>query len=552
MQRAVIYARYSSENQREASIDDQIEVCNRLIERQGWQLTQIYADRSISGANAANRPAYQQMIADGDINAFDVIVAEAVDRLGRKLADVAALFDRLTYQGIKVYTVSTGEITTLQVGMLGTMAQMYLSDLREKTWRGQLGRVLQGKIPAGRAYGYDIIPSENPDQGGERRVNEIEAAVIKRIFTEYVSGRSARDIVKSLNADGIPGPDGGQWRDSTIRGQVRRGTGLLNNTLYIGKLIWNRVAYVKHPLTGKRQARVNAKEKWEISEVPHLRIVSDELWERAKARQTRMRTEMATKPNGNPLNGARRRQYLLSGVVVCGTCGSRYTIVGGDCFGCSAYKHKGTCTNNLRIGRQVLEDRVLSGLKAKMMAPDMVEEFVRTYHEEIKRGAVEAEARLAQDKKQLAEAERKISSIVAAIEDGGYNKTLKARLEELEAKKAELELRLTGATSSPIRIHPKLSDLYRKKIEDLAASLNDETIRLDAADVLRGLIDKIVLTPEGEMLKAELHGDLVQILALAEEGATKANAPAGGRGVKPSVVAGARLPRESLIVPVHL
>ena len=153
MMRAVIYARYSSENQREASIDDQIEVCRRLIERQGWQLTETYADRSISGANAANRLAFQKMIADADTNGFDIIVAEALDRLGRKLSDVAALFDRLTYLGIKVHTVSTGEVSTLQVGMLGTMAQMYLSDLREKTWRGQLGRGLQGKIPAGRAYG---------------------------------------------------------------------------------------------------------------------------------------------------------------------------------------------------------------------------------------------------------------------------------------------------------------------------------------------------------------------------------------------------------------
>jgi len=539
MQRAVIYARYSSENQREASIDDQIEVCKRLIERQGWQLTQVYADRSISGANAANRPAFQQMVADGDTGAFDVIVAEAVDRIGRKLSDIAALFDRLTYVGIKVHTVATGEVTTLQVGMLGTMAQMYLSDLREKTWRGQLGRVLQGKIPAGRAYGYDIIPSENPDQGGERRVNPAEAAIIKRVFTEFASGRSPRDIVKSLNADGIPGPEGGTWRDTTIRGQVRRGTGLLNNTLYIGRLIWNRVAYVKHPLTGKRQARVNTKDKWEITEVPHLRIISDDLWERAKARQNHARQEMAAKPNGNPLNGARRRQFLLSGAVICGSCGSGFIIVGGDCYGCSAYKHKGTCSNNLRISRAVLEHRVLSGLRAKMMAPDMVAEFARTYHEEIRRSAGEANARLAQDRKQLAEVVRKITSIVNAIEDGGYNKTLKTRLEELESTKSELEARLDGATTSPIRIHPKLSELYSRKVEQLAASLNDEAIRLEAAEIMRGLIDKIVLTPEGDVLKAELHGDLAHILALTEESTTKANAPALGRGVKPSVVAGA-------------
>jgi site-specific DNA recombinase len=538
MMKAVIYARYSSENQREASIDDQIEVCRRLIERQGWQLTQAYTDRSISGANAANRPAFLQMVDDGDNNAFDVIVTEAVDRLGRKLSDVAALFDRLTYLGIKVHTVATGEVSAMQVGMLGTMAQMYLSDLKEKTWRGQLGRVLLGKIPAGRAYGYDIIPSDRPDQGGERRINPAEAAIIVRIFTEYTAGRSARDIVKSLNAEGVPGPEGGTWRDSTIRGQVRRGTGLLNNTLYIGKLIWNRVAYVKHPLTGKRQARINSKDKWETSEVPHLRIIDDGLWQRAKARQTHMRLEMATKPGGNPLNGARRRQFLLSGVVVCGVCGGGYTVVGPDRYGCSAYKHKGTCTNHLGIGRQLLEARVLSGLRAKMMAPQMIEEFARTYHDEINRSAREADARLGQDRKLMAETDRKIASIVSAIEDGGYNRNLKARLDELESKRDEVGRRLANTVTTPIRIHPKLSEIYRKQVEHLAASLDNEGIRREAAEALRGLIDKIVLTPNGEALKVELHGDLAQILAMTQESAEMANAPAKGQGVKPSVVAG--------------
>ncbi len=187
-----------------------------------------------------------------------------------------------------------------------------------------------------------------------------------------------------------------------------------------------------------------------------------------------------------------------------------------------------------------------------MMAPQMVEEFARSYHEEINRTAREADARLAQDRKQLAEVDRKVASIVTAIEDGGYNKTLKARLDELEAKKSEVEKRLAGATTSPVRIHPKLSELYRKKVEDLAASLSDEGIRREAADLLRGLIDKIVLTPLQDGLKAELHGDLAQILALTAESSTKSNAPAFSRGVGSSVVAGACKPRESLIVPISL
>jgi site-specific DNA recombinase len=223
----VIYARYSSDHQREASIEDQLEVCRRYVERQGWTMGEVYADQGLSGASRF-RPAFQQMQADAGQRRFDVIVVEALDRLSRKLADVAEFHDRLSFLRIGLHTVATGEITPMHVGMLGTMAQMYLKDLAEKTRRGQLGRALRGKIPGGRAYGYDVLPA-SPDGAGERRINPAEAAVVQRIFALFAAGTSPRAIAKQLNAEGVPGPDGRAWRDTTIRGQLDRGTGILNN-----------------------------------------------------------------------------------------------------------------------------------------------------------------------------------------------------------------------------------------------------------------------------------------------------------------------------------
>ena len=172
--RAVIYARYSSDNQRDASIEDQIEVCRRYAERQGWTVVEVYADRALSGASRF-RSAFQQMQVDAEGRRFDLIVAEALDRLGRKLADVADLHDRLSFLRIGLHTVATGEVTAMHVGMLGTMAQMYLKDLAEKTRRGQLGRALKGRIPGGKAFGYDVLPA-NADGAGERQINAAEAA----------------------------------------------------------------------------------------------------------------------------------------------------------------------------------------------------------------------------------------------------------------------------------------------------------------------------------------------------------------------------------------
>lgn len=119
--RAALYARDRSDNQRETSIEDQLEVCRRYISGQGWTEVTVYEDRAASGASRF-RGGYQRLLADAQNGAFDLVVCEALDRLGRKLADVADLFDRLTFQRIELHTVSTGRITPMHVGMLGTMA----------------------------------------------------------------------------------------------------------------------------------------------------------------------------------------------------------------------------------------------------------------------------------------------------------------------------------------------------------------------------------------------------------------------------------------------
>src|SRR5215472_1514980 len=196
--RAALYARYSSENQRQASIADQIEICTRYIDKQGWVIVRTYSDAAASGASRF-RPGYQWLLSELDRGIFDVVVVEALDRLSRKLADIADLYDRCAFAGIKLFAVNVDEIGAMHIGMLGTMAQLYLSDLREKTWRGQLGRVLQGKLPGGKAYGYEVAGPGT----GVRRIKPAEAAVIRRTFREFADGRSPRAIAKQLNAEGI-------------------------------------------------------------------------------------------------------------------------------------------------------------------------------------------------------------------------------------------------------------------------------------------------------------------------------------------------------------
>src|SRR5206468_8853090 len=241
---------------------------------------------AMSGASRL-RPGYQKLLEDARGGQFDVVVAEALDRLSRDQEDVAGLYKQLCFAGIRLITLAEGEISELHVGLKGTMNALFLKDLAAKTRRGLEGRVRLGRSGGGLCYGYDVVPelgSDGRPVGGARRINEAEAGIILRIFREFAAGRSPRAIAAGLNADRIPGPGGRPWGDTTIRGHALRGTGVLHNELYIGRLIWNRQRYVKDPRTGKRLARLNPTSGWLITEVPQLRIVEDALWQQTQAR----------------------------------------------------------------------------------------------------------------------------------------------------------------------------------------------------------------------------------------------------------------------------
>ena len=155
--RAVIYARYSSDRQRDASIEDQVRLCRTRIAQEGWVYLHAYTDRALSGASTL-RPAYQDLLRDARDGVFDVAVAESLDRFSRDQEHVAAIFKQFSFAGIKLVTLAEGEITELHVGLKGTMNALYLKDLAQKTWRGLEGRVRQGKSGGGLCYGYNVVP----------------------------------------------------------------------------------------------------------------------------------------------------------------------------------------------------------------------------------------------------------------------------------------------------------------------------------------------------------------------------------------------------------
>ena len=145
--RARIYARYSSDSQREASIEDQIRRCRARIEREGWIETEVFTDYAISGATA-QRPGFKALLDTARTGHADVVVAEALDRISRDQEHIAGFYKELSFAGVQIVTLSEGDISELHVGLKGTMNALFLKDLGQKTHRGMEGRIRPVKAPA--------------------------------------------------------------------------------------------------------------------------------------------------------------------------------------------------------------------------------------------------------------------------------------------------------------------------------------------------------------------------------------------------------------------
>lgn len=507
--RVALYARYSSDNQRDASIEDQLRQCRERAAREGWTIVESYSDRAISGASLI-RSGIQTLLADAQAGRFDMVLSEALDRISRDQEDVAGMFKRLRFADVTIFTLSEGEINELHVGLKGTMNALFLKDLAIKTHRGIRGRVEAGKIGGGNAYGYRVVHQLNARGEpirGEREIIEEQAEIVRRIFREYVAGKGPQRIAADLNRDGIASPTGKRWNDSTIRGNRIISSGILNCELYNGVIRWNRQKKLKNPDTGRFAYRLNPESEWIRADAPELRIVPEDLWAAAKARQDELtalykaqidasRDNMKKRKAANGgLNATHRPRTLLSGLVVCGCCGGTYARRGQDRFACSNHVLGNGCDNARSIARPVLEDRVLTGLRERLMTPDMAAEAMRAYALETNR--LNRERRQSEDatRRELADTAKAIAEIVRVIEQGGYHRALSTRLTELETKQDSLTARLSDASQDTPDIHPNIAEAYRRRIERLTDALNHPDDAAEAADALREVIDRVTVTP---------------------------------------------------------
>lgn len=516
MTTAILYARYSTAMQSQASVEDQFRILRQRAEREGWTILAERADRAISGT-VRDRPGLLAAMASIETRQATVLLAESLDRISRDQEDLANLYKRARFAGARIVTLSEGEVGTLHIGMGGTMSALFLEQLGEKVRRGQRGVVAGGRIPGGISYGYRKVREFGADGEpirGLREIDESQAAIVRRIFAEYAEGKSPLAIARQLNAEGVASPRGGLWRANAITGHRKRRNGILNNELYRGRILYNRQSFRKDPETRKRVSRANDAGEMVEHDVPELRIVDGDLWERVQARLAQYA--------GDRPEQARRPKRLLSGLLRCGECGGSYTIIAKDYWGCSSRRQTGTCSNSATIRSAEAEERIWVAVREDMLHPDAIAAYV----DEMQKGAAELRrlriAARAGDDKRLAEIEREQDRITAAVLAGVQPEKLKARADELEAERAAIEATRDDLSDlDRLLAHPALVESYRRRCASLAElAAGGQANAEHARKTLTSLVDHVEVTPRADGAKGvelALHGDLAAILGLQND-----------------------------------
>lgn len=498
--KAVIYARYSSDLQKDRSIDDQIALCRQIAERHDYSIAEIYTDRAKSAASMFERDGLLALMNAAKRRDFDAVITESLSRLSRDMEDTAAIYKRLKFAEAKIITTE-GETTDIHVGVGGIVNSMFLKNLATSVKRGQNGRVREGLVPGSVAYGYRAVLG---GKRGEREIDETEAAIVRRIFEAYASGRSLRDIAAELTKEGIPSPNGTTvWNHQKLG--AKRG-GMLTNQLYIGKLLWNTGSSIKNPETGKRIFRRAAAESVITTDVPHLRIVSQDLWDRVN----RVRGERRDAKNIGP------RPYrfvnkdrLLVGLLTCATCGGTMMIGQNNADGsprvvCSYGHRRMNCDHHKSYCLATLEKTVLDGIKEKLTDRAALLRLTKGYHSEWAEQQKAARSDRDAAQKRLTQVEVQIDRYVTAIGESDLPvKGLMDKIKALEVERAALaeKLRLIEAEANVVTLHPTAIDQFGASMEELHRALTGDLEADEAAPfraVFRSVFERIVVHPTGK------------------------------------------------------
>ena len=403
----VIYARYSSDSQREESIEGQLRECKEFAEKNGITILNTYIDRALS-AKTDNRPEFQRMIKDSAKGLFDVVIVWKLDRFARNRYDSAHYKAILRKNGVKVTsareTIAEDSTGILLESLLEGYAEFYSAELSEKVIRGMTENALKCKYNGGgMPVGY-MIDDEQCFQ-----IDPLTAPTVLEAFKRYDKGATIVELVRWLNEKGIR-------TNRNLPMSIDSVKRMLHNRRYIGEYSYRDVV--------------------QPGGIPA--IVPQDLFDRVQARLEKNKKAPARFK-------AKEELYLLSLKLYCGLCGAFMIGESGTShtgrihqyYKCSTAKHKKTCPKKT-VQKGWIEDLVVTETM-KMLTDDAIVEYIADLVMELRE---RENTDLPRYKAQLAETETSIENMLNAIQQGIFNSSTKQRLDKLEAEKSELEVKI--------------------------------------------------------------------------------------------------------------
>ena len=459
--KAVIYARYSSDSQREESIEGQLRECSEYAQRNGMTVLSSYIDRALS-AKSDNRPEFQRMVKDSAQGLFDVVLVWKLDRFARNRYDSAHYKAILKKNGVKVVSakeaIAEDSTGILLESLLEGYAEFYSVELSEKIHRGQKENALKGLNNGGGVpLGYTLN-----HQNQKLEVDPITAPLVVEIFTRYAQGETARAIADDLNARGL----------RTQRGKpfgLNSFWAMLKNRKYIGEYRYQDVV-----IPGGVPA-----------------IVPQDLFDRVQARvEKNKRTPAAAKA---------KEAYLLTTKLFCGKCGRMMVGESGTSrtgvkhyyYKCGGAKRKLGCDKKA-VRKQWIEDMVVERTMRMILNDTVVGDIAALVMAEQDRENTDLPALQGQ----LAQTERGIENLLNAIQQGIFTPSTKQRLEELEAAKEELTTSILQEQIEKPRITRDQVQFWICRFRELDVSKEEHRQRLIDSFVNAVYVydDKILLT----------------------------------------------------------
>lgn len=513
--KTAIYARYSGDRQREASIDDQVRNCARFAEREQLQITETYFDKAMSGT-VTSRPGYQSMIEDAKRGLFGALLVDDLSRLSRDDYEMKGLMRILGWNNIRIIGVCDGYDSSrkghkIHAGFKGLMNELYIDDLRDKTHRGMTGQAIKGYNCGGRTFGYkncQIEDAARKDAYGrpmviavQYQVHAEQAEIVRNIFQWYADGYSYRWIASELNRQAIASSRGKSWAISAIKV-------ILENEMYAGKLIWNRRQWSKHPETGRRTYKERPQSEWIVTKNLALEIIDQKLFNAVRKRQNRNREQYSC---AKPLN----QRYLFSGILMCATCGGPFTIVAHNRYGCATHKTRGPsiCDSSMSVSRLIVEDRLLDGIRSKLLTTLNIEKFKK---EAVKLIENQRQSNQLENLSQrLKETSKEHTNILNAIRAGIVTPSTKQALEAAEGDMADLETKIDAIKSVNLSsILPRAVERYQSAVESLSREFSGHVGQ--ARDLIKFLVgDQIRVHRRDGYLEAELQNNMTAVFSKA-------------------------------------